>query len=108
MPTYEYICPKCGYEFEQFQSMSAALLKKCPRCKKTGLKRLIGGGAGLIFKGTGFYITDYKKSASPKEGDKPKPAGGESKPSSEGKSPASAKPGSDAKPAPSAPKLDLS
>jgi putative FmdB family regulatory protein len=60
MPTYEYVCPKCQYAFEQFQSMNDAPLKKCPKCKKTGLKRLIGGGAGLIFKGTGFYITDYK------------------------------------------------
>ena len=60
MPTYEYVCPKCDYAFEQFQSMNDAPLKKCPKCKKAGLKRLIGGGAGLIFKGTGFYITDYK------------------------------------------------
>ncbi len=61
MPTYEYACPKCGHEFEQFQSMRDEPLKKCPKCKKAGVKRLIGGGAGLIFKGTGFYITDYKK-----------------------------------------------
>lgn len=61
MPTYEYACPKCGHQFEQFQSMRDEPLKKCPKCGKTGLKRLVGGGAGLIFKGTGFYITDYKK-----------------------------------------------
>jgi putative FmdB family regulatory protein len=74
MPTYEYACPKCGHTFEQFQSMNDAPLTKCPKCKKTGLKRLIGGGAGLIFKGSGFYITDYKKpGAGKKEG------GGESK-----------------------------
>src|SRR4051812_45904510 len=60
MPTYEYVCPKCHHAFEQFQSMKDAPLTKCPKCKKAGLKRLIGGGAGLIFKGTGFYITDYK------------------------------------------------
>jgi len=60
MPTYEYVCQKCHHEFEQFQSMNDAPLKKCPKCKKAGVKRLIGGGAGLIFKGTGFYITDYK------------------------------------------------
>ena len=72
MPTYEYACPKCGHQFEQFQSMRDEPLKKCPKCKKTGLKRLVGGGAGLIFKGSGFYITDYKK--------KPvAPAGGEAK-----------------------------
>lgn len=61
MPTYEYACPKCGHTFEQFQSMKEQPIKKCPKCKKTGVKRLIGGGAGLIFKGSGFYITDYKK-----------------------------------------------
>ena len=61
MPTYEYACQKCGHEFEQFQSMRDEPLKKCPKCKKQSLKRLVGSGAGLIFKGTGFYITDYKK-----------------------------------------------
>ena len=60
MPTYEYACPKCGHQFEQFQSMRDLPLKTCPKCGKSGLKRLIGGGAGLIFKGSGFYITDYK------------------------------------------------
>ncbi len=60
MPTYEYACSKCGHQFEQFQSMRDLPLKKCPKCKKLALKRLIGGGAGLIFKGSGFYITDYK------------------------------------------------
>ncbi|MBL9188746.1 MAG: zinc ribbon domain-containing protein [Opitutaceae bacterium] len=85
MPTYEYACQKCGHEFEQFQSMRDEPLKKCPKCKKTGLKRLVGGGAGLIFKGTGFYITDYKK----KSGGEPKPA--ESKPASDAKPAAAAK-----------------
>ncbi len=60
MPTYEYACSKCGHHFEQFQSMRDLSLTKCPKCKKPALKRLIGGGAGLIFKGSGFYITDYK------------------------------------------------
>jgi len=82
MPTYEYVCPKCGHEFEQFQPMSDAPLKRCPKCKKLGLKRLVGAGAGLIFKGTGFYITDYKnKSVAPAgEGGESKPSGGDSKP----------------------------
>ncbi len=79
MPTYEYACPKCGYQFEQFQSMRDEPLKKCLKCKKTGVKRLVGGGAGLIFKGTGFYITDYKK----KSGVDPA-AKTESKPASSG------------------------
>lgn len=61
MPTYEYACTSCGHEFEQFQSMKDAPLKECPACGKKKLKRLVGGGAGLIFKGSGFYITDYKK-----------------------------------------------
>ncbi len=82
MPTYEYACQKCGHEFEQFQSMRDEPLKKCPKCKKAGLKRLVGGGAGLIFKGTGFYITDYKnKSSGKKEGGDSKPS--ESKPASD-------------------------
>ncbi len=67
MPTYEYLCAKCGHELEAFQSMKDAPLTKCPACKKAGLKRKVGGGAGLIFKGTGFYITDYKNKAATKK-----------------------------------------
>jgi putative FmdB family regulatory protein len=63
MPTYEYVCTKCSHEFEIFQSMNDAQLKKCPKCGKLALKRLVGSGAGLIFKGSGFYITDYKNKA---------------------------------------------
>ena len=74
MPTYEYACPKCGHEFEQFQSMRDEPLKKCPKCKKQSLKRLVGGGAGLIFKGTGFYITDYKKKSGTPDAAPSKPA----------------------------------
>ena len=60
MPTYEYECKKCGHIFEAFQSMTEAPVKKCPECSGQ-VKRLISSGAGLIFKGSGFYITDYKK-----------------------------------------------
>ena len=60
MPTYEYVCSKCRHEFEQFQSMKDEPLRKCPKCRKMGLQRKIGGGAGLLFKGSGFYITDYR------------------------------------------------
>jgi putative FmdB family regulatory protein len=60
MPTYEYQCKNCDHLFEEFQSITAKPLKKCPECKKMKLQRLIGGGAGLIFKGSGFYITDYR------------------------------------------------
>ena len=60
MPTYEYICENCGYEFEEFQSITAKPLRTCPECGKKKLKRLIGTGAGIIFKGSGFYQTDYR------------------------------------------------
>lgn len=60
MPTYEYKCDACGYAFERFHSMSAEPIKRCPECGKAKVKRLIGTGAGLIFKGSGFYITDYR------------------------------------------------
>src|SRR5512132_2701154 len=60
MPTYDYRCDACGHQWEQFQSRSAAPIKRCPSCGKAKAKRLIGTGAGLIFKGSGFYITDYR------------------------------------------------
>ena len=61
MPTYEYICQKCGKTFEVFQSMKDAPLKTCTCCKNGRVKRLVGRGAGIIFKGSGFYETDYKR-----------------------------------------------
>jgi putative FmdB family regulatory protein len=63
MPTYEYECKKCGEAVEIFHSMSEPARTKCPSCGKKGLKRLIGAGAGFIFKGSGFYITDYRSEA---------------------------------------------
>jgi putative FmdB family regulatory protein len=60
MPTYDYACEKCGHQFDEFQSITAKPLRKCPECGKMGLKRLIGAGAGIIFKGSGFYQTDYR------------------------------------------------
>ncbi len=60
MPTYDYRCNACGHEFEQFQSMKDKALKKCPECAKNALERLIGLGGGIIFKGSGFYETDYR------------------------------------------------
>src|SRR5687767_13085140 len=60
MPTYDYRCNDCGHEFEEFQSIKADALKTCPKCQKETLERLIGPGAALIFKGSGFYLTDYR------------------------------------------------
>jgi putative FmdB family regulatory protein len=59
MPTYEYECTPCGHRFEKFQSITAAPIKRCPKCGKK-VKRLLGAGVGLIFKGSGFYATDYR------------------------------------------------
>lgn len=61
MPTYEYECRACGHAFETMHSMTAPVLRKCPKCGKLKLERLISGGAGVIFKGSGFYETDYKR-----------------------------------------------
>jgi len=106
MPTYEYSCQKCGQTFEAFQSMRDEPFKECPkelcRLPKWGhgkVKRLLGTGAGLIFKGSGFYTTDYRsksyKEAAQKESpSKPAEAGGKSSPSKEtakSSSPAEAK-----------------
>ncbi len=74
MPTYDYICQACDHAFEEFQSMTAKHLRKCPECGKLKLKRLIGIGAGVIFKGSGFYETDYRSDKYQKDAkaDKPK------------------------------------
>ena len=73
MPTYEYACSDCGHAFEAFQSITAKPIRKCPKCGKRKVERLISGGAGLLFKGSGFYITDYRsdsyKQAAKKETD---------------------------------------
>jgi putative FmdB family regulatory protein len=76
MPTYEYACTECNHHFDEFQSITAKPLRKCPHCGKSSLKRLIGTGAGFIFKGSGFYCTDYrsdgdKKAANGAAKDKP-------------------------------------
>lgn len=64
MPTYEYECKKCGHSFEILQSIKDSPLKKCPECGENSLKKIISGGAGLIFKGSGFYLTDYNGKSS--------------------------------------------
>jgi putative FmdB family regulatory protein len=101
MPTYEYVCEKCGHQFEKFQSISAKPLSVCPenlcsqkRWGKGKVKRAISGGAGLIFKGSGFYITDYR-SEKYKEAAKK-----DSAPAASGSADGKASSSSEAKPAP--------
>lgn len=67
MPTYDYECNDCGHTFEYFQYYSEEPLSKCPHCKTGSVKRLISGGAGIIFKGSGFYTTDYNNNAKREE-----------------------------------------
>ena len=78
MPTYEYICQACGHTFDELQSFSDELLTKCPACKKKKLKRSFGTGAAILFKGSGFYQTDYRSdsyhSAAKAEAEASKPA----------------------------------
>ena len=77
MPTYGYKCDKCEYRFEVFQAMSDEPIKKCPKCGKK-VRRLIFGGAGVIFKGSGFYVTDKAAGASSKTREKSTASSGES------------------------------
>ena len=69
MPTYDYKCAACGHRFERFESINDDGAKACPKCNKKKAKRMLGTGAGLIFKGAGFYTTDYKKSSGGDSGD---------------------------------------
>lgn len=70
MPTYDYLCEACQHRFEEFQQITAAVLTDCPQCKAPKLRRLIGAGGALIFKGSGFYCTDYKKDPKKKADEK--------------------------------------
>lgn len=91
MPTYQYKCNNCSHEFEEFQSMKDSPLVTCPNCKQDHLQRIIGTGGGMIFKGSGFYLTDYKggknskKETPPEKKTETKPADSGSKPSTEKK-----------------------
>jgi len=87
MPTYEYVCSACEHRFEDFESMSARPQVKCPACGKRKLRRLFGTGAGIIFKGSGFYENDYKKKTGTKPEAKP-----EAKPETKPESKPDAKP----------------
>ena len=84
MPTYEYVCRACAHEFDLFQQISAPVKKKCPKCKALRLERLIGTGSGVIFKGSGFYQTDYRSDAY-KKAAKAEKSGGEDKAASKKK-----------------------
>ena len=81
MPTYDYVCDACGHTFELFQSMTDSVKRTCPQCKKRKLRRLIGTGGAIMFKGSGFYQTDYrsesykKAAAADKPTEKKKDAG---------------------------------
>jgi putative FmdB family regulatory protein len=84
MPTYDYTCSGCGHRFERFESLNDDGAKACPKCGKKKARRMLGTGVGLIFKGSGFYTTDYKRSSSGESGksgepEKKKAAGKEKK-----------------------------
>ncbi|MBI1346499.1 zinc ribbon domain-containing protein [bacterium] len=81
MPTYDYACDACDHRWEEFQSITADPIKKCPVCKKAKARRLISAGGGFLFKGSGFYITDYRSDSYKKgaDADKKTTSGGESK-----------------------------
>ena len=73
MPTYEYECEKCGKRLEKSQPITAEPLKDCPKCKQKTLRRIISSGGGIIFKGSGFYQTDYRSDSYKKSAEKEKP-----------------------------------
>ncbi len=74
MPTYDYKCSACGHTFDELQSFSEPALTKCPKCKKNKLERLFGGGGAIIFKGGGFYETDYRRAGEKPPADEAAPA----------------------------------
>jgi len=100
MPTYDYVCDSCDHSFELFQSMSDSVKRKCPECGRSKLRRLFGTGAAIVFKGSGFYQTDYRSDSYKKRAEADKKATQEK--SSDGKS--SDKKSGDSKSSPSADK----
>jgi len=98
MPTYDYECNSCGHEFELFQTISESLRKKCPECGRLQLRRLFGAGGAIVFKGSGFYQTDYRSESYKKGADAAKKASSPSDKSKEGKSAKAESPKKDKKP----------
>ena len=96
MPTYDYLCDACGHEFELFQSINDPVQRKCPDCKKLKLRRLFGTGAAVVFKGSGFYQTDYRSESYKKGAEKEKPAS--DKPADSKKGESKSEPKSESKP----------
>ena len=91
MPTYEYECDACKHRYEKFQSMKDAADRKCPKCGKLKVRRLLGTGAGILFKGSGFYQTDYRSSSYQEKAKADKPAekpAADSKPAAKDPAPA--------------------
>jgi putative FmdB family regulatory protein len=101
MPTYDYECSACGHKFEKFQPITAKPIRKCPICSRSTVKRLLGTGAGIIFKGSGFYCTDYRSDSYKKAAGNDKPSASATAEGSKGES--SSTPKSDA-PKPAKPK----
>jgi putative FmdB family regulatory protein len=100
MPTYDYECDACGHTFELFQSISEPVKKKCPECGKPKLRRLFGTGAAVVFKGSGFYQTDYRSDSYKKAAEKDKPSSeSKSDKKSESKSDSKSSTSSESKPA---------
>ena len=87
MPTYDYICDECGHEYEIYESITAEPRKDCPKCSRDTLRRKIGPGAAILFKGSGFYQTDYRSESYKKAAKADKPSEGTSKPSGDSASP---------------------
>ena len=86
MPTYDYVCGACEHEFELFQSITAGVKRKCPECGRLKLRRLIGPGAAIVFKGSGFYKTDYRSESYKSGAAKAKKARSKAKSSKDSKS----------------------
>ena len=99
MPTYEYECGRCGHHFDQFQGINAPRLRKCPACGKLSLRRLLGTGAGLLFKGSGFYLTDYRSSGYKQAAKADQAKASEGAKTSDSSTSGGAKPDASAKPA---------